>query len=346
MRGASAATGPIAIKADDGSVEPAFDAEQALEVYGVMTLARQFEEQLGEVFASGKLSGWFHSCVGHEATGAVLGRVLSDTDHLIPYHRSRASLFAKGMTPIEVATEMMGRANAQSKGRGGDGHIIHPAKRIYGMSGVLGASIPIATGVAYSAKLRGNGEAVVNGFGEGTANRGAVAEGMNLAAIWDLPIVFICENNLYAEFTPIRDVMRAENVADRAAGLGIPGVIVDGNDPEAAYPAIAAAVTRARDGGGPTLIEAKTYRLKGHYEGDPQDYRERDEISEWAANDPVSTFRDRLVSDERATDEQLAAIDQRVAAEVSDAMEYALGSPKPTVEEIVSDVYAGEMTTG
>jgi acetoin:2,6-dichlorophenolindophenol oxidoreductase subunit alpha len=321
---------------------PVFDAEQARDIYRLMSLARQFEEQLGEVFASGKLAGWFHSCVGHEATGATLRTYLRETDHLIPYHRSRVALFAKGMTAREVAAEMMGRTTAQSKGRGGDGHIVHPGRRIYGMSGVLGASIPIAAGVAYGAKLRGEGEVVISSFGDGTSNRGAVAEGLNLAAVSDLPIVFIVENNLYGEFTPLRDVMRAEHISDRAPGFGIPSAIVDGNDPEASQPAIAAAVQRARDGGGPTLIEALTYRLKGHYEGDPQAYREKDEIAEWTQRDPVLRFRERLVADGRATDEQLSALETEVAAEVTDAMEYGLGSPMPTAEEIVGDVYAGE----
>jgi TPP-dependent pyruvate/acetoin dehydrogenase alpha subunit len=322
--------------------EPVFDAAVALDVYRLMSLARQFEEQLGEVFAGGRLAGWFHSCIGHEATHATLGTFLEEDDHLVPYHRSRVALFAKGMTAREVAAEMMGRATAQSRGRGGDGHIVHPARRIYGMTGVLGAGTPIAAGIAYGAKLRGRGEVVINSFGDGTAARGAVAEGLNLAAVSQLPVVFIVENNLYGEFTPLRDVLRAEHISDRAAGFGIPSAIVDGNDPEDSQPVIAAAVQRARDGGGPTLIEAKTYRLKGHYEGDPQGYRDKDEISEWSGRDPVARFRERLIADGRATEEQLAALDAETAEEARDAMEFGLASPLPTAEEIVGDVYAGE----
>lgn len=320
---------------------PVFDAEEARGVYRMMSLARQFEEQLGEVFASGKLSGWFHSCVGHEATGAALHTFLRDTDHLVPYHRSRVALFSKGMTPREVAAEMMGRTTAQSKGRGGDGHLVHPERRIYGMSGVLGASTPIAAGVAYGAKLRGEGEVVINGFGDGTSARGAVFEGLNLAMVADLPVVFVVENNLYGEFTPLRNVLRAEHISDRAAGFGMPSAIVDGNDPEACRAVMAAAVERARAGGGPTLIEAKTYRLKGHYEGDPQSYRDKAEIAEWTGRDPVEGFRERLLDDGRADAGQLDAIDAEVAEEVTDAMTFGLDSPLPTKEEIVGDVYAG-----
>jgi TPP-dependent pyruvate/acetoin dehydrogenase alpha subunit len=319
---------------------PVFDAETARSVYRIMAVSRQFEEQLGEVFASGRLAGWFHSCVGHEATGAALSTILRDDDHAVPYHRSRATLFAKGMTVREVALEMMGRVESPSKGRGGDGHIIHPQRRVYGMSGVLGASTPIAVGLAYAARLRDTDEAVVNGFGEGTSNRGAVYEALNLAAIWDLPVVFICENNLYAEFTPIRDVLRAENVADRAAGVGMPGYVVDGNDPESVQPVLAAAFERARAGAGPTLIEAKTYRLRGHYEGDPQSYREREEIQEWTLRDPVVAFRERLASDGRADEASLAEIDESAKAEVAEAMAYAIDARLPTAEEIVQDVYA------
>jgi acetoin:2,6-dichlorophenolindophenol oxidoreductase subunit alpha len=330
-------------KAQD-EAPPVLDADQARETYGLMTLARQFEQQLGDVFASGALAGWFHSCVGHEATGATLRTFLRDTDHLVPYHRSRVALFAKGMTPREVAAEMMGRTTAQSKGRGGDGHIVHPEKRIYGMSGVLGASTPIATGIAYGCKLRGEGEVVLNGFGDGTSARGAVTEGINLAVVADLPVVFIVENNLYGEFTPLRNVLRAENISDRAAGFGMPSAVVDGNDPESCQPVIAAAVERARNGDGPTLIEALTYRLKGHYEGDPQSYREKDEIAQWTERDPVLRFHERLLADGRASAEQLDELDAKAAAEAKDAMEFGLNSPLPTAEEIVGDVYAGEVT--
>lgn len=322
---------------------PALDAERALAVYRLMVLARQFEEQLAAIFAEGRLSGWFHSCVGHEATGAAFAEVLREGDHLVPYHRSRASLFAKGMTALEVGLELMGRAASQSRGRGGDGHVIHPARRVYGMSASLGASIPIASGLAYAAKLRGTDEVVLNDFGDGTSNRGAVQEGLNLAAIWSLPVVFVCENNLYGEFTPFRDVSRADNVSDRAAGLGIPSEIVDGNDPESCLPALRAAVDRAREGGGPTLVEAKTYRLRGHYEGDPQTYREKDEIAAWAERDPVTAFRRRLVEDGRASDEQLAQVDTETAAEVSSALAEALAGPLPTREGVTADVYSGEV---
>jgi acetoin:2,6-dichlorophenolindophenol oxidoreductase subunit alpha len=322
------------------SAAAVFDPDEALAVYRLMSTARQFEEQLAAIFAAGKLAGWFHSCVGHEAVGSVFGTVLRADDHLVPYHRSRASLFAKGMTPLEVALELMGRAASPSAGRGGDGHVIHPARRVYGMTASLGAGIPIASGIAYGARLRGTDEVVLCDFGDGTSNRGAVQEGLNFAAIWDLPVVFVCENNLYGEFTPFRDVLRADNVSDRAAGLGMASAIVDGNDPEAVRPVLAEAVERARAGGGPTLIEAKTYRLRGHYEGDPQDYREKDEILAWSERDPVVSFARRLSEDGRAEAARLAAIDAEIAAELEATLAEALASPLPDPEAIVGGVYS------
>jgi TPP-dependent pyruvate/acetoin dehydrogenase alpha subunit len=321
---------------------PAYDAKTAVSVFRLMVMGRQFEEQLGAIFARGDLAGWFHSCIGHEATGAALGAILRDTDHLVPYHRSRAALFAKGMTPREVALEMMGRVESPSKGRGGDGHIIHPERRIYGMSGSLGASPAIASGVAYAAQLRGTDEIVVNGFGEGTANRGVVWEAVNFAAIWNLPLVFICENNLYAEFTPIRDVNRVEHVSDRAIGYGVPRAIVDGNDPESVAHVLTEAVARARSGSGPTVIEAKTYRLRGHYEGDPQGYRDKEEITEWTGRDPVAGFRTRLLEDGRATENQLAALEVQVTAGIAADMQYALAQRLPNSDELLRDVYVDE----
>lgn len=319
--------------------------EDALTLYRLMYLARRFEESLADIFAGGQLAGWLHSCIGHEAIGAAFALILREGDYLVPYHRSRASLFAKGMSARDVAAELMARGSAQSRGRGGDGHIVHPALRIGGMSGSLGASVPIAAGMAYAAKLRDAGEVVLSAFGDGTANRGAVHEGINLAAIWALPVVFVCENNMYAEFSPIRDQMGAEHVIDRAPGYGVPGVIVDGNDPEAVLAVLTGAVDRARSGEGPTLIEAKTYRLRGHYEGDPQAYRDKEEIAAWVQRDPVPRFRARL-GELGVEDDVVTSLESEVDAEVADAMQWALAEPLPPAEQLSGDVYAQDAEDG
>ncbi|ABH00678.1 probable pyruvate dehydrogenase (plasmid) [Rhodococcus jostii RHA1] len=326
--------------AADATVTERSDAD-LLSTYRLMVLAREFEEQLGAIFAAGKLGGWFHSCIGHEATGAAAAALMRETDHLVPYHRSRVSILGKGMTARDLAMEIMGRATAPSRGRAGETHINYAPARIYGTTGVLGANIPIAAGVAYGVQQRGLDEVVVCGFGEGTSNRGAFHEALNMAAIWDLPVIFICENNLYAEFSSSRDQMRCADVADRAAGYGIPGVVVDGNDPGAVYTTLAAAFERARGGGGPTLVEAKTYRLNGHYEGDPQSYRDKAEVAEWAERDPVTCYRARLLQQQNVTEEQLHTAEREAADEIRTAMTEALNAPPAGKDDIFGDIYAG-----
>lgn len=319
-------------------------ASDTAATYRLMALARQFEEQLSAIFAEGKLGGWFHSCIGHEATGAATAALLRETDHLVPYHRSRVSLLGKGMPVQALALEIMGRATSPSRGRAGETHINYAPARIYGTTGVLGANIPIAAGVAYGVQLHGLDEIVVSGFGEGTTNRGAFHEALNMAAIWDLPVVYICENNLYAEFSPSHEQMRRADVADRAAGYGIPGVVVDGNDPDAVYDTVAEAIDRARSGGGPTLVEAKTYRLQGHYEGDPQSYRDKAEVAEWAKRDPVICYRRRLSEERTVSEDELTQIDAETTDEVRTALSAALAAPAAGREEIFGAVYA-ERTT-
>jgi pyruvate dehydrogenase E1 component alpha subunit len=307
--------------------------------YRLMFLARRFEERLGDIFAAGKLAGWFHSCIGHEATGAAISQCLTERDSIVPYHRSRVSVLGKGLPPEALAAEIMGRVTSPGGGRGGEAHVMSAKYRIFGTGGVLGAGIPIAAGLGYAARCRGTDEVVVGGFGEGTSNRGAFHEGLNMAAIWKLPVLFVCENNLYAEFSPISEQMVLENVADRAVAYGMPGVIVDGNDPEAVHEVVAAAIARARKGEGPTLIEAKTYRQHGHYEGDPQAYREKAEMDSWRERDPVLGYRSRLLGD-GIKSEEIERIEEAADDEVAAAMEAALEQPLPEAEDVLGGVYA------
>ncbi len=312
-----------------------------LATYRLMVLAREFEEQIVAMFADGKLGGWIHSCIGHEATGAAAAALLRETDHLVPYHRSRVSILGKGMPVRALALEIMGRAISPSRGRAGELHINYAPARIYGTTGVLGAGMPIAAGAAYSAQLRGSDEVVMCGFGEGTSNRGTFHEAMNMAAIWDLPVVYVCENNQYVELSPAHEQMRCANVADRAAGYGVPGVVVDGNDPEAVYATLAEAIDRARTGGGPTLVEAKTYRLHGHYEGDPQSYRDKEEVAEWAQRDPVTCYRRRLLEEGSLPAEEPEQMEAEAAEEVRAALSHALAAPTASRDEIFGEVLAG-----
>lgn len=319
-----------------------FTPEDRLAVYELMVLGREFELQMAAIFARGDLGGWFHSCIGHEATGAVLSVLLREADHLVPYHRSRVSAMGKGMSPRDLAADMMGRADSPSRGRAGETHINDYAHRMYGTTGVLGSNIPIGAGVAYGVQVLGREEVVACGFGEGTTNRGAFHEALNMAAIWDLPVVFICENNLYAEFSAAKDQTRITDIADRAIGYGIPGVVVDGNDPDALYPVLHEALDRARRGEGPTLVESKTYRQGGHYEGDPQAYRDKAEVAEWIARDPVPTYRRRLLEEGICDELQLAEIEERISGEVAAALGDALAARPAGADEVFGDVYAEE----
>lgn len=312
--------------------------EEALGVYRLMATARLMEVELARIYAEGKLPGWIHSCEGHEAFGAAVALCLRETDHLVPHYRSRPEQLGKGMTVREVLAEVFGTVHAASRGRGGETHVSSVARRIYGMTGVLGSNIPLSTGVAYASKMRGTDEVTLCTFGDGTANRGAFHEALNLAAIWDLPVVFVCENNEYAEMSRISDFIRVHQIADRAAGYGMPGHVVDGHDPEAVVDVLGAAVAEARDGR-PSLIEAKVIRRRGHWEGDPQDYRTTEELQGLDLLDPLPTYRRRLL-DERGVDEgELGAIEEAARKEIGDALEWAMASPLPTAEDVTTGVY-------
>jgi pyruvate dehydrogenase E1 component alpha subunit len=306
----------------------------------LMLLARVLEERLAEAYADGKLSGWIHSCEGHEGLGGALSVCFESRDHLVPHYRSRPDQLAKGMTVREVVAEVFATVDAASGGRGGETHVSSLPKRIYGMTGVLGANIALATGVALSSKMQGTDEVTVCTFGDGTANRGTFHEALNLAAIWDLPVVFICENNHFAELSKISDFIRVENIADRAAAYGMPGEVVDGHDPEALVEVLRPAVAAAREGR-PSLIEAKMIRRRGHWEGDPQQYRDAAEVGALHESDPVPLYRTRALDAGTVTEEQVLGWEVEAKAEVEDAIEWAIGRPTIDAAAAVREVYAG-----
>ena len=310
--------------------------DEALRVYGVMATARVLEQRLAKAYADGELPGWIHSCEGHEAFGGAVAVSVAERDHLVPHYRSRPEQLGKGMSVREVLAEVFATVRAASKGRGGETHVSSVPHRIYGMTGVLGSNIPLATGVAYASKMRGTDEVTLCTFGDGTANRGAFHEALNLAAIWDLPVVFVCENNAYAEMSPISAVLRVPDIAARAAGYGIPGVVVDGHDPEAVSEVLREAVAAAR-AGRPSLVEAKMVRRRGHWEGDPQGYRAPEELRGLDAIDPVATYRARLAR--RVEAERLDVLEEAARREVEDALAWAAASPLPTAEDVTTGVY-------
>jgi len=265
---------------------------------------------------------------------------LRDDDCIVSTHRGRGHYLAKGMALEPMVCEMFGKANGICGGRGGEMHAADPAVGILGGNGIVGGGIPYATGAAYSALLDGSDRVCVVFFGEGASNQGSFHESLNLAAAWNLPLIFVCENNLYAEMTPFRETSREIDVAKRAHGYGIPGHSVDGNDVLAVRAASLAAVERARAGQGPTQLELKTYRQDGHFQGDPCRYRTREEEAAWKARDPVGRYVERLLRDGTLPPDEVDAMRARAKAEVADAIRAAIDAPLPDPESALSNVFA------
>lgn len=316
------------------------DNDQKKKLYRLLYLGRRFEERLGELFTSNEIEGWVHLGIGQEGTGAALSLCYEEGDYLVPYHRSRISMLGKGLEPKSLLAEIMGKKTGCCNGVGGEAHIMDVESGIYGTGGIIAGNIPIAVGLAYASKLEGENRVVVCGFGDGGSNRGAFHESLNMAAIFELPIVFICENNQFAEFTATKDTMKIENIADRSAAFGMPGVIIDGSDPEKCVGAIQKAMNDARNGKGPTLIESKTFRVHGHYEGDPMRYVDGEETKKWLEKDPFITYRKQLLDGAFAAEDELAAIEEDVEKDLEDAVQFALESERPTAEEVVENIYA------
>jgi TPP-dependent pyruvate/acetoin dehydrogenase alpha subunit len=314
--------------------------EQALAIYRTMLLIRCFEERVAECFAAGEIPGLIHLSTGQEAVAATVGALLRPDDLVSATHRGHGQCLAKGAEPARVMAELFGRATGCCRGKGGSMHLCDLARGVLGTNGVVGANLPIAVGTALAARLRGTGQVTVAFFGDGAANTGAAHEALNLAAVWSLPVVFVCENNLYAEFTPQAVHTRVPRIAARAAAYGIPGVTVDGNDVPALFGAAAAAVHAARAGAGPTLLEAMTYRHRGHHEGDPMGYRPREELEVWRARDPIRRFRGWLAERGWLGEEDGARLVAEVQAEVDRATEFARRSPWPEAGAALEDVYA------
>jgi pyruvate dehydrogenase E1 component alpha subunit len=327
----------VGVEGDPVAARRVTDAEAA-RMFGVMATARVLESALAKAYAEGKLPGWIHSAEGHEALGGAVAICLRDTDHLVPHYRSRPEQLGKGMTVREVIAELFGTVDAASRGRGGETHVSNVERRVYGMTGVLGSNIPLSAGVAYASKLRRLDEVTLCTFGDGTANRGAFHEALNLASIWDLPVVFLCSNNAYAELSPITDFIRVTDIAERAAGYGMPGWAIDGHDPEALADVLGRAVDLAR-AGRPSLVEAKMVRRRGHWEGDPQSYRPEGEVERLAEIDPVPRYRQRLLDERGFAEADLEAIEASAREGVADALEWVQSRPLPQLEDLLGDVY-------
>ena len=317
--------------------------EQLLGLYRQMLEIRRTEEALARLHQAGQIPGACHTYVGEEAIATGVCAHLSDTDTVLSTHRGHGHALAKGVPPREVIAELLGKATGCSRGRGGSMHLFKPEVGMLGTSGIVGPSILMAAGAGYSAMLAGSDRVSVAFFGDGAVNNGAFHEGLNLATIWDLPVLFVCENNLYATEVPFATVTKQPSVAARAASYGIAGVELDGNDVLAVHRAAGEAVARARAGGGPTLLECKTYRTRPHSEGMRDGgYRTIEEINAWKGRDPIARLRHQLVQSGVADEDALAALDAAVAATVAEAVEFARDSPWPEASTALAHVFSGE----
>jgi pyruvate dehydrogenase E1 component alpha subunit len=309
-----------------------------------MLRIRRFEEQVGVLFAQGQLPGFVHLYVGEEAVGAGVCAALRDEDYIVSTHRGHGHVIAKGGDFNRMMAELFGKSTGYCKGKGGSMHIADFGIGMLGACGIVGGGIPMAVGAGLSAKLRGTDQVSVTFFGDGASNEGSFHESINLAAVQKLPVLFVCENNQYGEFTPMEKVTGVRDIALRAAGYGIPGVIVDGTDAIAVHEVAQAAVARARAGEGPTLIEAKTHRKGGHAEGEKAFlaggvYRSEEELAQAQAKDPVVLLHKRILEAGIATSNDLEELDQTITQAVVESVAYARQSPDPKPESIYEDMW-------
>ncbi len=315
--------------------------EQGLALYREMVLIRRTEEALARAHAAGLVHGACHTYVGEEAVAAGVCAHLRPEDTVLSTHRGHGHALAKGVSPRALMAELFGRVTGCSRGRGGSMHLFAPEVGLLGTSGIVGPSIVMAAGAGYSYRLLGQDRVSVAFFGDGATNNGAFHEGLNLAAIWRLPVLFVCENNLYATEVPFEAVAGNPDVAARGAAYGLPSVRVDGNDVRAVHEAAGVAVRRARRGEGPTLLECLTYRTRAHSEGmRDAGYRSREEVDAWKARCPIARWRERLLGSGEVVATDLDRIDQEVSALVAEAAQFAEASPWPDPATAPRHVYA------
>lgn len=307
-----------------------------------MIVTRACEERIQELFLENVIRGTTHLCIGQEGVSVGMAAVVDVErgDTVTCTYRGHGHALALGMGLKPLMAELLGKEEGCSRGKGGSMHLHDMAIGLIGTFAIVGAGLPISNGAALTAQLKGTGAISIALFGDGTANIGTWHEAVNLAAVWNLPSIFICENNLYGEYTRFEETSPVENLADRAAGYGIPGVVVDGQDPEAVYAAVKDAAGRARAGEGPTLIEAKTYRYKGHSKSDPALYRPEGELDKWMARDPIDILSKRMIEENQLTEDEVAQLKLDAERAVQEATEWAMQLPDPPVSATFEDIWA------
>lgn len=313
-----------------------------VEMYEKMLRIRKFEEKVEELHIKGILPGLKHLYIGEEAVAVGVTSSLNKSDLIMSTHRGHGHCIAKGAGIKKMMAELFGKKTGYCHGKGGSMHISDFDIGVLGADGIVGANIPIVGGAALAAKMRGTGQVVVSFFGEAAANTGIFNEGINLAAVWKVPAIFVCENNLYAISVVQHRSTTIQDVAKRAAGYGIPGIIVDGMDVVAVYEATNKAIKRARDGEGPTLIECKTYRFRGHYAGEGNrelTYRSSKEVQEWMKRCPIKNFKLRLIKKGILTEQRATDIEKNIILEIEEAVRFGQESPYPEPEQALKDLY-------
>jgi len=313
--------------------------EILLDIYEMMFRIRKFEEKAIDFYSKKLIGGSLHTYVGEEAVAATIGRLLNKDDYISSTHRGHGHILGKGAKPDRALAELFGKVTGYCKGRGGSMHIADLDNGILGANGIVGGGIPAAVGAGLSSKLLKNGRVSVAYFGDGAVNQGTFHESINLAAVWNLPVIFACENNGFGMTVPICESTKEEDIYLRAKGYGIPGFKVDGNDVCAIYEAASAAIDRARKGQGPTLLEFKTYRWRGHWEGDSMCYREESETLKWMDMCPIKRLKKILIEEYKIGKDILENIESKVEKEIDEAALFAINSPEPDKKDLLDDVF-------
>jgi pyruvate dehydrogenase E1 component alpha subunit len=316
------------------------DTNKLLWMYKTMLTIRGFEEKAFDLFKRGLVRGSIHFYIGEEAMATGSCGAIQPGDAITATHRGHGQCIAKGAKVDLMLAELLGKATGYCKGKGGSMHIADVEAGILGANGIVGGGIPLATGAALALKLQKTPNVVLCFFGDGASNQGGLLESANLASIWKLPVVYICENNYYGMSMCVLDAVGCANIADRAVAFGMPGVVVDGNDVLAVYETVSAAVARARAGEGPTFIEGKTYRWMGHFSGDAEVYRTKEEKEEWMRKDPIARFEKILLERNLLDSAKVKALRQEAEKQLEAAEKFAIESPEPALDTLLTDIYA------
>lgn len=316
-----------------------FGKEVYLEWYESMLLQRKFEEKAGQLYGMQKIRGFCHLYIGQEAVSAGIMSAIRPDDNLITAYRDHGLALAKGMSANECMAELYGKATGCTKGKGGSMHFFSKEHRFFGGHGIVGGQIGLGAGIAFADQYQGNDRVTVCMFGDGAARQGLLHETYNMAMLWNLPVIFICENNFYAMGTSVQRTSKTLDIAKMALAYDMPSEVVDGMDPEAVHEAIERAAARGRNGEGPTFLEIRTYRYRGHSMSDPAKYRTKEEVEEYKEKDPIEVAKKKLLANEWATEAEIEAINAKVKTTVDECVKFAEESPWPDLSELYKDIY-------